>query len=168
LNGITNGEYIYAVFEILSEILSDEPYAETPLFKEAVLASLLDGLQGDFLDLLDSEEFPAETAQDIWNLYSACRRNRKAPLWENDKDEEVEPPILSEIERDDWERILEEIHDEFLWDRDWEIGIFGGTNFALLKEQPHFPTLQEYRTAKIWLQTAYSNTRHNRKSTVNK
>jgi hypothetical protein len=164
LNGITNGEYIYTIFEILGEMLSDEPSKEAPFHKEAVLASLLDGLRDEFLDRLADDNFPTEDAQGIWNLYAATRRYRKAPLWVNDEDKEVEPPSLSKISTDDWESILEDIHDEFLWDRDWELGLFGGINFSLLKEQPHFPSLQEYRTAKTWIMDAYSKTRQNQKS----
>lgn len=164
LNGITNGEYIYALFEILSEMTGDEPSKEAPFFKEAVLASVLDGLQEEFLEELQQDRFPTEDAQDIWNLYAARCRYRKAPLWIDENDKETEPPGLREIEVDDWEWILEEIYDEFLWDRDWEIEVLAGSNFALLKEQPHFPTLQEYRTAKTWIMDCYGSTRQNRKA----
>jgi hypothetical protein len=164
LNGITNGEYLYAVFEILGEMTSDEPFKEAPFYKEAVLASLLDGLREEFLEHIADGEFPSEEAQDIWSLYAAARRHRNVPVWLNDNDKEAKPPPLSKISADDWGWILEEIHDEFLWDRDWELGLFGGTNFALLKEQPHFPSLQEYRTAKTWIMDAYSKTRQNCKS----
>jgi hypothetical protein len=164
LNGITNEEYLYTIFEILGEMTSDELRKDAAFYKEAVLASLLDGLRDEFLERLKDDEFPSEEARDIWNLYAASGRHRKAPLWVDDEDNEVKPPPLCEIGADDWEWILEEIADEFLWDRDWELGLFGGTNFALLKEQPHFPTLQEYRTAKTWILDAYSNTRQNQKS----
>jgi hypothetical protein len=142
LDGITNGEYIYTIFEILNEMLGDEPSKEAPFYKEAVLASLIDGLREDFLEHLKGEEFPEEDAEDIWGLYAALRRYRKSPIWIDDEGKEAKPPALSKISADDWDCILEEIHDEFLWDRDWELGLFGGTNFALLKEQPHFPSLQ--------------------------
>ena len=105
-----------------------------------------------------------EDAQDIWNLYAVRCQNRKVPLWFDKDDKEIEPPPLEEIESEDWEWVLEEIFDEFLWDRDWEINVLAGNNFALLKEQPHFPTLQEYRTAKTWLMDCYSNTRQNRET----
>ncbi|HEY4415114.1 MAG TPA: hypothetical protein VGO57_05430 [Verrucomicrobiae bacterium] len=164
LNGITNGEYIYAVFEILSEMLSDEPFKEAPFYKEAVLASLLDGLRGQFLEYLTHDTFPHEDAQDIWNLYAAIRQYKKEPLWVNDEGKEIKPPSLSKISTDDWEGILEDINDEFLWDRDWELGFLGGTNFALVKVQPCFPSFQEYRTAKTWIMDAYSNTCRNQKS----
>jgi hypothetical protein len=164
LNGITNGEYIYVVFEILTEMMDDEPYKTAPFYKEAVLASLIDGITEEFLDLLQSEEFPIKHAQDIWNLHVAYCQKRKVPLWADDDGKEVRPPVLTAISKDDWEWILEEIQNEFLWDRDWELGLFGGSNFALVKEQPHFPSLQEYRTAKTWIMDAYSKTSWNKKS----
>jgi hypothetical protein len=164
LNGITNGEYIYAAFEILSEMIGDEPSKPAPFYKDAVLASILEGLEEEFLERINDEDFPIETAQDIWNLHAARCRNNKLPLWTDEDDKEIEPPSLKELKASDWELILTNIQDEFLWDRDWEIDVLAGSNFALVKEQPHFPTLQEYRTARTWLMVGYSNTRHNRQA----
>ena len=138
LNGITNGKYIHTIFEILSEMINDEPFKEAPFYKEAVLASLLDGLREDFLERLAGEEFPKKDAEDIWILYAASRRRRNTPVWVDNEDKEAKPPALSKINAEDWDWILEEIHDEFLWDRDWELGLFSGTNFALLERSVHF------------------------------
>jgi hypothetical protein len=82
-------------------------------------------------------------------------------LWSNGDGEAAEPPALRDIPKDEWEYVFEFIQDEFLWDRDWEIPFLGG-NFALVQQQPHWPTFQEYRTAKTWLLSVYENTRANR------
>jgi hypothetical protein len=37
LSGITNGEYIYGVYEVLKDLLSDYPCSVAPLYKEAIL-----------------------------------------------------------------------------------------------------------------------------------
>lgn len=161
LNGITNGEFIYCAFEILSEMLSEQPAKLAPMYKEAVLASILDCAEIDFLERCDSEFFDEETARDVWELWKVCRANKKLPLWEGENGEPAEPPALRDIPEDEWEYVFEFIRDEFLWDRDWEIPLFGG-NLALVQEQPHWPTFQEYRTAKTWLLSLYENTRINR------
>jgi hypothetical protein len=162
LQGITNGEFLYAVYEILYSMVDDAPCEDIPMHKEAVLATLIDGLRDEFLDRL-GDEFPYADAEDIWRLYVAIRRLRKVALWTNNEGEEVAAPRLQDITSDAWASILEEIHDEFLWDRDWEIEVLGGGNFALLKVQPHFPSFQEFRTAKTWLMSNYAKTRQNSK-----
>jgi hypothetical protein len=161
LNGITNGEFLFCAFEILSEMLSDEPAKPAPMYKEAVLASILDCAETDFLERCDSEFFDEEAAQDIWELWKACRANKKLPVWEDENGQPADPPALKDIPQEKWEYVFEFIHDEFLWDRDWEIPFFGG-NLALVQQQPHWPTFQEYRTAKTWLLALYGNTRSNR------
>jgi len=162
LQGITNGEYLHAVYEILYSMADGSPCKEVPMHQEAVLSTIIDGLRDEFLDRLD-DDFAEEDAVDIWRLYAAIRRRRKAALWTNDEAGEVAAPRLQEISSDGWASILEEIHDEFLWDRDWEVEMLGGGNFALLKTQPHFPSFQEFRTAKTWLMLNYANTRQNSK-----
>jgi hypothetical protein len=162
LNGITNGEYFYALFQIFGELISDEPSTTgTPLYKEAILASVLDGLRDEFLGSLADNFFDEDGAGDIWELWKACRQNHNLPIWTDENDQPIEPPALKDIPRADWEHMLEVIYHEFLWDRDWELGLLGG-NFALYQEQPHWPTHQEFRTAKTWFLHAYSSTRVNR------
>jgi hypothetical protein len=156
-----------SAFEIITEMISEEPAKNAPLCKEAVLASILDCVKDDFLEGCNSEFFDAETAKDIWELWKICHANKKLPIWEDGDGQPAEPPTLKEISENEWEHIFGFIHDEFLWDRDWEIPLFGG-NLALVREQPHWPSFQEYRCAKTWLMEFYVSTRINRDPRVSK
>lgn len=150
--------------QIFAELTSEESPQEAPMWKEAILGSAIDGLREDFEAQLQDGDFPEERARDIWNLYAAARKRGEDPLWVDDDHREVEPPPLEKLSEGDWSFIMEVIHDEFLWDRDWELGLFGGSNFALLSEQPHFPSIQEFRWAKTSLTVAYANCCQNQHS----
>jgi hypothetical protein len=79
------------------------------------------------------------------------------PLWVGDNGEPADAPELNQLTRDDWEQIAEEVKEHFIdFDVEFE-------EMALLDEQPHWPTFQEFRKAKAWLLNWYGQTRWNRK-----
>lgn len=158
LNGITNGEYIYGVYEVLKDLLGDYPCVEAPLYKEAILCSLTDQMAELFRDKVKLKDAEDSDKKQIWRLYATSRRNLKRPLWIGEDDQAIQPPRLDALADDDWELILEAIYDEFFWDRDWDLF----KNFALSDPQPHFPTFQEYRKAITWIRHIFSETPTNR------
>src|SRR5689334_6094967 len=84
LKGITNGEYFYALFQIFAEMQNPEP-SKDAMYKEAVLASVLDGLEEKFFNHFENDGYSAEEAEGVWELYKVCQRD--SILWENEEGE---------------------------------------------------------------------------------
>lgn len=142
LAGITNGEYLWCLDEILAEMLSASPAIEPPAFKQAVMASLFQGLKEDFLD----EDVRPDEIHEIWPLWAARRADKKL-LW-LDKDGDPAPtPPLHTLKSADWELVLDILADDLTDEHNYSLG-FRGDNFALHEVQPLWPTYQQFRSAK--------------------
>jgi hypothetical protein len=160
LSGITNGEYIYGVYEVLKDLLSDYPCSVAPLYKEAILCSLYDQWHELFIDKIKEGTADESDMNEVWRLYVVARSNVKEPLWTNDNGQEIPPPKLEALKLDDWDLIFEMIYEEFFWDRDWDIF----KNFSLEEPQPYWPSFQEYRRAVKWIDHVFSQTPTNRQA----
>ena len=130
---------------------------DLPICDQQAFASMLELAMTMFLDMhLDNEL--DQTAVDLWILYAWCRRMRNEPVWGGENGEPVSAPELNQLTRDNWEQIVEEAKDHFI---DYDIEF---EEMALLDDQPHWPTHQEFRKAKAWLLNWYGQTRWNRKA----
>jgi hypothetical protein len=158
LLGITNGEYIYAVYEIIQELTSDKASGKPNSYKKAILHALIHSAWETFIDTLnDDKELGLEEAKDCWELYKVCCKNQNSPIWVDHNNKPISPPKLGKLSIDDWEYVCEEIEEEFITDYNW----YFQNNYRDDKEQPYKPTPKEYKKAVSWLLEAYSNTRLN-------
>jgi len=159
LLGITNGEYIYALYEIIQELTSDKAATNPKSYKKAILHALIHGAWETFIDTLkDDKELGLEEAQDCWDLYKACCKNQNSPIWVDRNNKPILPPKLEKLSIDDWDYVCEEIEEEFITDYNW----YFHNNYKEDKEQPYRPTREEYKKAISWLLEAYSKTKINR------
>lgn len=147
LEGITNGEYFFSAYDVLAGMLGESPPDEPSALKKAILRSLMNSGKSDFLDATPTGNWFAETAKDLWKLWKACRSCLDLPVWEV-AGQPAEPPSLSSLERSDWQFIFSFLHEELLDESQFEDE---AGNFALNDPQPHWPTHQEYRRARIWI-----------------
>ena len=147
LEGITNGEFFFAAYAVLGEMLSAEPASEPPRFKKAVLRSLLSCAKSDFMDTDPTNPRFMESAAKLWELWLACRQGANLPFWEDDGDA-GEPPPLDTLTTADWKVMFCFLFDELLGEP--EIEDEPG-NLALEDPQPYWPSFQEYRRARAWL-----------------
>lgn len=157
--GITNGELFFSLYVTLLKMTEKEDFNifDLPISDQQAFASMLDLAITLFLDM-DSENELNQTAVDFWILYAWCRRMRNVPLWVGDNGDPVDAPELNQLTQDDWELIAEDVKEHFI---DFDIEF---EEMALLDEQPHWPTFQEFRKAKAWLLNWYGQTRWNRKA----
>jgi len=153
LNGLTNGEYFHTIAGLLREMLDDSPSREHAAFENAVLHSVFERLEWDFINFVQ-DYMPLRGA--IWGLYKACMENANQPLWENEEHESIEPPPLDQIDQNQWKKIFFHIHAAFFDDDTWTLDTFG-ENYTMREEQPHWPTFQEYRAAKKWIRSVGEN-----------
>jgi hypothetical protein len=159
VNGITNGELFYSLYITLTKMTEEEKFDlfSLPICDQQAFASMLDLATTLFLEQMEDTELD-QTAVDLWILYSWCQRMKNKPLWIRDDGEATEPPELNKLTREDWELIAEEVKEHFI---DYDIEL---QEMALLDEQPHWPTFQEFRKAKTQLLDWSRRTRWNRKA----
>lgn len=159
VRGITNGELFYSLYLTVMKMTEEEGFdlLGLPICDQQAFASMLDLAVTLFLEHLKDVEL-GQGAIDLWILYAWCRRMRNEPLWGGDNGEPASAPELNQLTRDNWEQIAEEVKEHFI-DCDVEF-----EEMALLDEQPHWPTFQEFRKAKTWLLNWYGQTRGNRKA----
>lgn len=161
LKKITNGEYLFALYQIFQELTSPEPAKELVAYKEGILTELFLAATEEALERISNDDWQdvKDVAADLWTFHEFIRKRDGEPVWTGDKGKEKKAPQLNRIKSDDWRYIVDGLFEELFWDLDYQI--FG--HFSTYKEQPHYPTFPEFREAVIWLQEAYENTRVNRR-----
>jgi hypothetical protein len=145
--GNTNGELFYSVYKTILRMAEDPEFefSGLPICDQEALCSILDLSTSLFLDRRKESGF-AEDSIDLWILYFWTRKMRGFDIWQTDDGETVEPPPLGDLKSDDWEMIAEDVKTHFSEDEDDEF-----LNIALLDVQLHWPTFQEFRSAKAHL-----------------
>jgi hypothetical protein len=156
-NGITNGELFYSLYTTVRRMAEDEKFnfVELPLCDREAFASMLYLGTCLFLDRLDEPEL-ADERVDLWVLCAWTRKMRGYDLWQTENGEVSAPPGLRDLKDDDWKSIAEEVAEHFSEDGENEY-----LEIALLDQQPHWPTFQEFRSAKAHLLNWYGRTRAN-------
>jgi hypothetical protein len=154
LAGITNGEYIIAVYNVIRYLTNPSYTRAINLAENAVFYNLLENSFSLFKDELTDWEFNEFDGLDCWKLYVVCARNQDLPLWTNEENEPVRKPSLKSLKVEDWEYIFEIIEEELFDDYAWlEVN-----NYKKLDDKLIIPTDQEYEEALKWLYNAYANT----------
>jgi hypothetical protein len=158
--GITNGELFYSVYRTIRQMSSDEQFdfSRLPLCDQETFFSMLDLAIILFLDRRKDPEL-AEEGIDLWILYAWTRKLDDLAVWCDEKNESVLPPPLGQLTDDDWEDIAEDVKRHFSEDADDEY-----LEIPLLDEQLHWPTFQEFRSAKAYLLNWADWTRANTKA----
>jgi hypothetical protein len=158
--GITNGELFYSLYQTIRQMSSDEQFdfSHLPLCDQEAFFSILDLAITLFLDRRKEPEL-ADEGLDLWILYAWIRKLDKLAVWYDEKSESVLPPALGQLTDDDWEDIAEDVTQHFSEDGDDEF-----IEIALLDEQLHCPTFQEFRSAKAHLLKWADRTRANAKA----
>jgi hypothetical protein len=155
LEHITNGEYFYALQQIIWELNSDEPKKDLVLYKEAIFGELFADATSIFLDYWKTGDFSLvkDTAQELWDLYEYCQIESGLTLWEDNEGNEVKAPEIEKIKIDDWNFVIDTLNNHLFWDYDCNLLI--SLNFSQFIDQPHEPTFGEYRRAMVWLKDTY-------------
>jgi len=155
--GITNGELFYSVYRTVRQMTSDErfEFCRLPLCDQEAFFSMLDLGICLFLDRR-KEVAAVDDSNDLWILYRWTRELEEFALWTNDSSEPLSPPPIEQLTDEDWKDIAEDVKEHFSEDGDEEY-----LEIALLDEQLHWPTFQEFRSAKAHLLNWYGRTRAN-------
>jgi len=158
--GITNGELFYSLYRTISRMVEDEKFefSRLPVGDQETFYSMVDLATSLFLEWRMEPESGGDSI-DLWILYAWIRKIRGFNVWQNDNGEPIEPPPLGDLNSDDWEAIAEDVKEHFSEDGDDEY-----LEIALLDEQLHWPTFQEFRSAKAHLLDWYSRTKANTQS----
>ena len=128
---------------------------------QQAFACTLDLATNLFLDR-DRDSGFVDEAVDFWNLYRWTRRIDGYSLWSTeDGTEAIEPPPLQQLTPDDWRVLVDDLKEHFLGEGEDEY-----IEMPLLDadQQPHWPTFQEFRSAKAHLLDWCSRTRVNSRS----
>lgn len=157
--GITNGEFFYSLYQTIRQMSSDEQFdfSRLTLCDQEAFFSMLDLAITLFLDRRKEPEL-ADEGVDLWILYAWTRKIDKLAVWYDEMSESVLPPPLGQLTDDDWENVAEDVKRHFSEDGDDEF-----LEIALLDEQLHWPTFQEFRSAKAHLLKWADRTRTNAK-----
>jgi hypothetical protein len=157
--GITNGELFYSLYQTIRQMSNDEQFDffRLPLCDQEAFFSMLDLAITLFLDRRKEPDL-ADEGIDLWILYAWTRKLDKLAVWYDEKSESVLPP-LGQLTDDDWENIAEDVKRHFSEDGDDEY-----LEIALLDEQLHWPTFQEFRSTKAHLLKWADSTRANTKA----
>jgi hypothetical protein len=153
LRSITYGEFVYCASEIILDMTSDDPAATVPLIKQAVLDAMLHGIEAEFLQSLEVGHFDADLAAQISELYKAC--SVSPLLWIDANGQPTSPASLADISPEHWRQIFHSIRYSLIDYEDFCLRTSLNGHFALALDQPHWPTFQEYRTARTWLLRIY-------------
>ena len=142
--GITNGELFYSLYQTIRQMSNDEEFdfSRLPLCDQEPFFSMLDLAITLFLDRRKEPEL-ADDGIDLWILYAWTRKLDNLAIWYDEKNESVLPPPLGQLTDDDWRDIAEHVKGHFSEDGDDEY-----LEIPLLDEQLHWPTFQEFRSAK--------------------
>ena len=159
VNGITNGELFYSLYRTILKMTQESEFEilELPLSDQQAFASTLDLAIVLFLDSRDPQD-PDQGWVDLWILHLWCCRLDDTPDLYSEDETELSITELSQLTGDDWNYVAESVKCHFLDDSDVD-----DIEMALLDEQPHWPTHQEFRKAKAWLFDWYEHTRWNSK-----
>lgn len=157
LKGITNGEYIYAIYSAIQYFTSNTYTKDLNIVEKAIFYNLVEGALSVFRDLLADWEFPKPDAIDCWKLYAVCARNQNLPLWTDLKNNAVRKPYLTSLTNDDWNYIFDTIKNNFFENVDW----LYFNNYREIDEKAIIPTDEEYEEALSWLFEAYAKTWQN-------
>lgn len=158
--GITNGELFYSLYRTIRKMTSNEQFdlSRLPLSDQEAFFSMLDLAITLFLDRRN-EPGLMDDGIDLWILYAWTRKLDKLAVWYDGKSESALTPPLGQLTDDDWEDIAEDVKSHFSEDGDDEY-----LEIALLDEQLHWPTFQEFRSAKAhilnWADWTRANMNH--------
>jgi len=156
LDGITNGEYIYATYYIFKNIIGHFPFKKLELYHGLILETILKSTKDLFLDELKDGYVSNEKKENFLNLhYALTGRESIRYTFDEASDEPIYEKItdIDEIFLEEWEEACEDIdlieigliYDDFTF---YE-------HFTHMAEQPYKPTEEEYRIAYEWLKGAY-------------
>ena len=152
LQGITNGEYIYALYQIYHHLLSHNPFTNFSTFHSQIFYSLLDDLKDIFLDNLYDGLLTEKDRTEFLDFYCTITGTSSLRYTFDENDEIVYIPIadIKSISDKEWEEAWDSLLDDCLSNLLDDSFTFY-PHFTHLSEQPHFPTLTEYREAYEWL-----------------
>ncbi|MDR3402974.1 MAG: hypothetical protein P4L99_10795 [Chthoniobacter sp.] len=162
VKGITNGELFYSLYVTISR-LSEEPnfdFFSLRIGDQQAFASMLELATSLFLDW-QGEDIFVDQAVDFWILYKWTRKIGGNALWTDDNGEPIDAPPLGTLTSEDWEMMVDDVMEHFLEegeDEYIEMALTGAEG------QPHWPTFQEFRSAKAHLLNWLGRTRVNVRS----
>lgn len=156
LDGMTNGEYIYATYYIFKNIIGHFPFKKLKLYHDLILGTILKSTKDLFLDELKDGYVSNEKKENILNLHYAFTGRRSIRYTHNEENDEYIYETITNIEDislKEWEEACEDIdlieiglvYDDFTF----------YTHFTDMAEQPYEPTEAEYRIACEWFKGVY-------------
>lgn len=163
LREITNGEYIWALYEVLRALTDAEEQVELSPLQDAILADVVTGIKARFFDQelqSDDKADIEQSKQAIWYLYELAMAHLKESSTSSlpeDDDEQWKGP--GDLKNEDWEVVFDLITEGFDWEAEWYLS----PHFSLIDPYPHIPNYQEYRLARIWLLSHFEATTANLK-----
>jgi hypothetical protein len=145
--GITNGELFYFLYRTIRQMCNDGQFefSRLPLCDQEAFFSMLDLAITLFLDRRKESEL-ADDGIDLWILYAWTCKLDKVAIWHDENSESASPPPLERLSDDDLEQVAEQVKSHFSEDGDDEY-----VEIALLDEQLHWPSFQEFRSGKAHL-----------------
>jgi hypothetical protein len=155
LEGITNGECIYACASIFEKLMEDGQQ-RLSMVEIVVLMAIAKAVRDEFMGYLDLDDDDiGDSAKAVCKLYEFCCAKLDFDGW---KERGGRPPH-DEISAVEWKKVFLIITNEFT-PHETEEETF--THFTEWREQPHFPSFQETRAAIHWLLNIYRKTATNR------
>jgi hypothetical protein len=172
LRGITNGEYIWALYEALMALMEVGKQVELSPLQDAIFADIISGIKDLFFDRVlqsddkayDDKAYIEESKREIWDLYELAMAHRKAsstlstPEGDEAEEDGAQWEAPTDLEDEDWEAVFELVAEDFAWETDWDMS----PHFSLLDPYPHIPNDQEYRRARFGLLSFFHTTTANR------
>jgi hypothetical protein len=155
IHGITNGEWCYSLYTSLSRMMTDDKFElnELSLCDHQVLVLAVDSAVSIALQNIEESDPYLSDPADLWILHAWCCRLSNIPTWPDDS---VPPPFAAFTEQD-WTRVAGTVCSHFR-----EGGYDDCEAMAILDHQPHWPSFQEFRKAKAFIQLWNDNTRFSR------
>lgn len=153
LEGITYGEYIYALYCVFRTILSDLSSDNLELYHHSIFYALLMQTKDLFLDDANDDNNLSEKEDSFLNMYYAFTKHESIRYEYDETNDEMKyqtVPNTSEISYDEWEdawgEVINYAIETYLIDDDF----VSYQHFTHMHTQPYIPTESEYRIAYEW------------------
>lgn len=165
LEGITNGQYVNAIYCIFKFLSSEDPKIEINLAQKAIFHNLHRNSISCFKDsFLDDWEFSEYGGIDCWNLYAVCASNQNLSLHSYRENPSPGKPLLTSLKNSEWDYIFQVIENEFFPDYDW----MDEDHIEDLGDELLNPSDDQYEKALKWLFTTFENIWYNKSNIIKK
>ncbi len=164
LDGITNGEYILAVYNCIQSLINDRLLEDIDDVQLSVFYIHFQNTIDLLKDRINDWDFVEIDGLDCWRLYAVCANNLNSPIWPDDQGKPLHKPKLTSLMLKDWEFIFDVIEEDIFYDFIWPLIV----NYKELDEKPINPSKKQYDEALAWLFESFKNTWINRRNIQNR